>query len=179
MQWHRWMPLLRMETSMVTQPIGRRAASALCACVLAVALAATTADAAGADEPARSGAAPEPVVRTAGGAVRGETVAGTDRFRDIPYAAPPAFGAFHTAELQYLFDLPTTPVPAEQGELSTSMQRYWATFAAKGDPNVRSEVRWPAFDAGRQRMLSLQTPDATVVTGFATDHHCGFWAGRD
>jgi carboxylesterase type B len=148
-----------------------RSLGAVRACVLAVALAATTADAAG--------AAPEPVVRTAGGAVRGETVAGTDRFRDIPYAAPPAFGAFHTAELQYLFDLPTTPVPAEQGELSTSMQRYWATFAAKGDPNVRSEVRWPAFDAGRQRMLSLQTPDATVVTGFATDHHCGFWAGRD
>jgi para-nitrobenzyl esterase len=103
--------------------------------------------------------------------------------RSAPQAyLPPVsfpYGAFHTSELQYLFDLPTAPISttltAPQQELATSMQRYWASFAANGDPNVTGEPQWPAFNADSQRMLSLETPEPHVQSGFAAKHHCDFW----
>ena len=49
------------------------------------------------------------------------------------------YGAAHASELQYLFGLPTAPIPgaltAPQQRLAASMRRYWTNFAARGFPS--------------------------------------------
>ncbi|MGH2942004.1 MAG: carboxylesterase family protein, partial [Solirubrobacteraceae bacterium] len=98
------------------------------------------------------------------------------------YLPPVSFpyGAAHSSEIQYLFDLPTAPIPgtltAEQQKLASGMRRYWAHFAARGLPSSASQPRWPRFNSRSQRMLSLQPPRPHVQTDFAAKHHCAFWA---
>jgi para-nitrobenzyl esterase len=90
------------------------------------------------------------------------------------------YGAAHESELQYLFDLPTAPatatLTAKQQKLATSMQRYWASFAAQGFPSSLGQPPWPAFSRGSERMISLLPPRPQVETDFAGVHHCAFWA---
>jgi para-nitrobenzyl esterase len=89
------------------------------------------------------------------------------------------YGAAHASELQYIFDLPTAPIPgtltADQQQLAGSMQSYWTNFAANGFPSSASEPQWPGFGPGQQ-MLSLVPPQPQVETDFAVQHHCAFWA---
>lgn len=97
--------------------------------------------------------------------------------------APPRYApipvATHSSEIQYLFDLPNTPIQgqlnADQQQLSHAMQAAWANFAANGDPSTGS-LPWPSFNAGGQG-VQLVSPQAHLDTGFATRHHCSFWAG--
>jgi para-nitrobenzyl esterase len=81
-----------------------------------------------------------------------------------------AWGAFHGAELPYLFDvawLPGTPQPA----LADRMIDSWAAFASTG------QAPWPRFRAGAQRpYVRAFADDANGSTDLAADHHCGFWA---
>jgi para-nitrobenzyl esterase len=103
-------------------------------------------------------------------------------------AAPPVFTgpllpppvATHESELQYLFDLPNAqhPAPLNPGQqaLAASMQAAWAHFAATGNPATRA-VPWPSFaGANSALMLSLVPLQPQLDTGFATRHHCAFWA---
>jgi para-nitrobenzyl esterase len=93
-----------------------------------------------------------------------------------PGALPPI--ATHSSELQYVFDLPNTPVPATlnagQEALAISMRTAWANFAAKGDPSSAA-MGWPPFNDGGQ-VLSLMQPQSQVDTDNATRHHCAFWS---
>ncbi|MCU1503525.1 MAG: carboxylesterase family protein [Ilumatobacteraceae bacterium] len=86
--------------------------------------------------------------------------------------------ATHSSEIQYLFDQPNAPFPATlnptQEALANSMRAAWANFAANGDP-ASAAVPWPPFNAHAD-VLSLTTPQPRVDTGFATTHHCSFWA---
>jgi para-nitrobenzyl esterase len=97
------------------------------------------------------------------------------------YLPPVSFpyGAAHASELQYLLDV-TTPIAgaltAQQQTLATSMQRYWAHFAARGWPSSAGQPPWPRFSSHSQRMLSLAPPQPHVETDFAAAHHCAFWA---
>jgi len=101
--------------------------------------------------------------------------AAPERFTD---QLPPA--ATHSAETQYLFDLPNAPAPAmfspRQQALAASMRTAWANFAATGNPSSAA-VPWPAFSgkAGAP-MLSLVPPQPQIETDFAASHHCSFWA---
>jgi para-nitrobenzyl esterase len=100
-------------------------------------------------------------------------------------SAPPLFAgptfppiATHSSEIQYLFDQPNAPFPATlnptQETLAATMRAAWANFAATGDP-ASATVSWPSF--GRSpTVLSLETPQPSIQTSFATEHHCGFWA---
>jgi para-nitrobenzyl esterase len=98
------------------------------------------------------------------------------------YLPPVSFpyGAAHQSELQYLFDLPTAPIPgtltAQQQTLAASMKRYWANFAARGIPSSAGDPRWPRFNRDSQQMLSLVPPRPQLQSDFTSDHHCGFWA---
>jgi para-nitrobenzyl esterase len=98
------------------------------------------------------------------------------------YLPPVSFpyGAAHASELQYLFDLPTAPMPAtltaQQQRLAASMRRYWAHFAARGFPSSSRQPLWPQFESHSQQMLSLLPPQPHVETDFAAEHHCAFWA---
>ena len=85
--------------------------------------------------------------------------------------------ATHSAETQYLFDLPNAPVPgtlnADQQKLAASMRAAWASFAAKGNPSTRA-LRWPSVGNGGT-FMSLVAPQPQVETGFSASHNCSFW----
>jgi para-nitrobenzyl esterase len=94
-----------------------------------------------------------------------------------PGALPPI--ATHSAELQYLFDLPNAPAPgtlnAEQEALAAGMRAAWAGFAAHGNP-TSAALTWPPFGgAGPEHVLSLVPPQPQAEPDFASTHHCGFW----
>jgi para-nitrobenzyl esterase len=86
------------------------------------------------------------------------------------------YGAAHTFELQYLFDLSSTPYPGPlspaQQQLARAMQRDWTSFAKVGVP----AATWPQFSATSQQALSLVAPRPELETGFSAEHHCSFWA---
>ncbi|GAA0462575.1 carboxylic ester hydrolase [Paractinoplanes deccanensis] len=80
------------------------------------------------------------------------------------------WGAYHGAELPYLFDvtyLPDTAPPALAGE----MVGAWALFAATG------RAGWPRFGAGAAipytRILATGASGGADV---AAEHHCGLWS---
>ena len=96
--------------------------------------------------------------------------------RSLPsYGFP--YGAAHTFELQYLFDLSNTPnqgpLSAPQQQLAQDMTRSWTSFAKAGVP----AANWPPFALTDQRAMSLAPPRPQLETGYATEHHCSFWNG--
>lgn len=99
--------------------------------------------------------------------------------RFLPPASFP-YGAYHAAEVQYVFDtasrIPAPPLDEDQQALAAAMVDYWTTFARTGQPNSFDRRFWPRFRADSERVLSLETPARQVETDFAADHHCDFWA---
>jgi para-nitrobenzyl esterase len=87
-------------------------------------------------------------------------------------------GAYHAAELSYLFNL-RTPVPnpgftPSQQALSNAMVGYWTQFAKSGDPNSADAPTWPPYGTS-DLFESLHPPTPTTGTGFAADHKCAVW----
>ncbi|GAA1951483.1 carboxylesterase/lipase family protein [Kitasatospora viridis] len=95
-----------------------------------------------------------------------------DRSAPLQPGSVPGFpyGAYHAAELPYLFDLtgwPITLTPEQQG-LSREMIAAWSAFATTGRP-------WPRLrDPADTRLFAPGEP-GTVDLG--TEHDCGFWSG--
>jgi para-nitrobenzyl esterase len=87
---------------------------------------------------------------------------------------PFPYGAYHAAEIQYLFDV-TAPFPGgldpDQQALSDTMVGYWTQFARTGKP----DPSWLQYDAGTDERQSLVPPTPGVESGFAVDHQCAFW----
>jgi para-nitrobenzyl esterase len=88
-------------------------------------------------------------------------------------------GAFHSAELPYVFDGPVessgaiTFTPAQQ-QLATTVSGAWTRFAATGSPSGGG-LTWPRLTGPAGSYLSLDTP---VAVGTAMKQHlCRFWAG--
>jgi para-nitrobenzyl esterase len=91
------------------------------------------------------------------------------------------YGAYHAAEIQYLFGLATEiPAPAlsaAQEQLSDNMVRYWTQFARSGNPNSPDTPPfWPSYEKATDQIQSLVPPTPQTETGFAADHKCAFWA---
>jgi len=86
-------------------------------------------------------------------------------------------GAFHSAELQYLFDVGFfQELNAAQLQLSAAMVSYWTNFAATGNPNSAATPAWAAYDPMTDLFQSLIPPTPTVESTFNTDHQCdSFW----
>ncbi len=83
-------------------------------------------------------------------------------------------GAYHTAELEYLFGLRGFPsqLAGDHENLSEAMLDLWATFAATGDPGSE----WPRYSANTDETELLSPPQPTTETSFAADHKCAFWS---
>lgn len=93
----------------------------------------------------------------------------TKIFENDPNEA--VYGAFHTAELFFLFGnfndgqqpgggLVYTPSQADL-TFSQELMGYWTRFAATGNPNGSGAVTWPLYDPTNESMLQL---DDTFVT---------------
>jgi para-nitrobenzyl esterase len=95
-------------------------------------------------------------------------------------------GAYHTAEIQYLFNLglasqggiPSTFffTPAEI-ELSDTMIGYWTQFAKTGNPNSPGAPAWSSYTVGGSfESLVPPMPMPESDASFDTDHKCSsFW----
>ena len=96
--------------------------------------------------------------------------------------APPLFpfppqlpgGAFHSAEMAYLFDLAgfTPAFTPDQQRLADTMIRYWTRFAATGNPNAADVPAWPRFQNPNVQALA---PGGIRQVDSATEHNCAFW----
>ncbi|GLI03580.1 hypothetical protein Pa4123_88580 [Phytohabitans aurantiacus] len=95
-------------------------------------------------------------------------------FRQTPTTSYP-MGAFHTAELPYLFAMGHfEDLPAGQQPLADTLIGYWTRFAHTGDPNGGGAPKWQPCSAGRQTVQSL-TATQTGPVDFAQDHRYPFW----
>ncbi|MDA3646558.1 carboxylesterase family protein [Saccharopolyspora indica] len=86
---------------------------------------------------------------------------------------PYPVGAYHTAELPYLFNADwAEPLDQAQQELADQMIGYWTRFAATGDPNGDGAARWD-----RNAVLALESgrPGGIAARDFAAEHHYEFW----
>jgi len=99
---------------------------------------------------------------------------------NVPF--PPGFppGAFHNAEVGYqlMVDGEELPLGPEQWVLAESMNRYWASFAHDGDPNVEGLPSWDPFDgdAAVPFVLSLAPGEGGIApVDYGTEHHLAFW----
>jgi para-nitrobenzyl esterase len=77
------------------------------------------------------------------------------------------YGAYHSAELVYVFDnLDSVKRPWTETDrrLADAMSSYWVNFAKAGDPNHAGLPYWPAFGATPARGLGLgaQVKPATM-----------------
>jgi para-nitrobenzyl esterase len=86
-------------------------------------------------------------------------------------------GAYHSAEIQYLFVVGGTPAPftPAQQQLSASMVTYWTQFAKNLDPNSPTQPTWSPYSTSTDEFQSLVPPTPVVESTFADDHQCGFW----
>ena len=91
-------------------------------------------------------------------------------------------GAYHTAELQYLFKnadffgLPLGQLSHKQLKLSDAMISYWTQFAKTGNPNSVDEPFWSPYNVLTDQFQSLIPPTPTVESSFDGAHRCSaFW----
>jgi para-nitrobenzyl esterase len=102
-------------------------------------------------------------------------------YSDAPFELPTTIplGAFHGAEIQYVFGKRGGPLPpfspVEQA-LSGSIMGYWTRFAAGANPNGAGAVEWPVLDAGDGHLVL--DADIRAATG-AKKAACDFWSSLD
>jgi para-nitrobenzyl esterase len=78
--------------------------------------------------------------------------------RLAPGSDPVKVGAFHSAELAYVFGTQASidrPWSARDHALSEQMQQYWTNFAKNGNPNGEGLPEWPRFAASGQQIMEL------------------------
>ena len=118
---------------------------------------------------------PAPSIRDAKARLYGETrfaapcwwagqrhaAAGNPTYLYLFTRAPPAngqtIGAYHAAEIPFVFDSHPPLLPRDQRDevLTEAIGDYWAQFARTGDPNHSAGVTWRRFSAPRREMLHL------------------------
>jgi para-nitrobenzyl esterase len=76
------------------------------------------------------------------------TARGVRVYRYVFAYAQDTRGAYHSAEIRFVFDLASPP-------LAETMSDYWVAFAKTGDPNGGGRPRWPVYDAASDAYLEL------------------------
>jgi para-nitrobenzyl esterase len=83
-------------------------------------------------------------------------------------------GAYHAAEVQYLFDsdyFDRNAMTDAQQRLSETMIRYWTRFAHTGSPNNAGTPWWPRSAHLAQELDT----DHSGPIDFGREHNYGFW----
>ena len=65
--------------------------------------------------------------------------------------------AFHAADLAYVFGNFAWPFPWEDADrkLSDAVTSYWTDFAKNGNPNGEGLMKWPVYDAKKDRAIEF------------------------
>ena len=96
-------------------------------------------------------------------------------FTHAPKALLPGLGAFHSAEVPFIFQNPYLGIVLddEEAKLSAAMIGYWSSLAEKGDPNGGGAAPWPKYDMAKGEHIIL---DLALSTGTgAHQGACDFW----
>lgn len=78
--------------------------------------------------------------------------------RAIPWPEYPAFGAFHTGEVPYVFNNLTKldrPWTAVDTMVAETMSNYWVNFVKSGNPNGGNLPQWDAFRVGEKAVFKI------------------------
>jgi para-nitrobenzyl esterase len=77
--------------------------------------------------------------------------------RQRPGAGGRRLGAYHGAELPYVFDRHDDWLTTDDKDraLSAAIMDYWVRFAATGNPNGAESVNWPAYSGKSPEILVL------------------------
>jgi para-nitrobenzyl esterase len=98
----------------------------------------------------------------------------------LPFVALLDLGAFHGAEIPYVFG--SVPPPGVWDErLSGRMQQFWTSFADRGrNPRAPKTRSWPRFRARTWQMVRLNAEgfdnDVAKLKNFRRSE-CEFWSG--
>lgn len=106
----------------------------------------------------------------------GRLIRGTESVTPRPWSlAPSVFGAAHASEISHVFGVRhLTQDDPDSESVADGMNRYWANFAAAGDPNGDGvPAQWPGFAPDADLRLQLD-PDWQVMTDFRSEA-CEFW----
>lgn len=78
-------------------------------------------------------------------------------FTRVPPSKRQTIGAFHAAEISFVFDshLPGMKLTDADRKLTDQMVTYWSNFARTGDPNGKGLPDWQMIDAGTDAWLEL------------------------
>lgn len=95
--------------------------------------------------------------------------------RTPPWESGKWFGCFHGSDLPYVFGnfLVPSGYTAQDRKLSDEMMAYWVQFANTGNPNVKGNPDWPAYQSASDSYL-----DIDLKTGAKThlqDKICDLW----
>ncbi|MEM9842833.1 MAG: carboxylesterase family protein, partial [Pseudomonadota bacterium] len=68
-------------------------------------------------------------------------------FTRVPPSKSQTIGAFHAAEIFFVFGshTPLSPLSEADKALTTAMGQYWTNFAKSGDPNGAGLPEWPSY----------------------------------
>ncbi|MGB7878096.1 MAG: carboxylesterase family protein [Ilumatobacteraceae bacterium] len=85
-------------------------------------------------------------------------------FRAVPASKKQTVGAFHAAEITYVFGtkLPLVPDADDAHLLTREMGDRWFAFAATGVPDAPGREPWPTYDPGDPHHLVLDRPRSAV-----------------
>lgn len=112
--------------------------------------------------------------------------AGTPAYQYHFTYAPPGslfgdLGAFHSAEIKFVFGVPSQllpqPLTEEEMAMSKAIMGYWSNLAAKGDPNHEGALPWAKHDAAGDSTMVLNLK-SELKTGLFKDE-CDFWDGLE
>ena len=87
-------------------------------------------------------------------------------FTRVPPAKGQQLGAYHAAEIAFVFDshAPLLPRDERDDRLTEAMGNYWWRFALNGDPNQVGAVPWRPFSAEDPGMLHLDPDQIRMAT---------------
>lgn len=101
------------------------------------------------------------------------------RVGPIPVVTLLKLGAFHGAEIPYVFGSLEPPTAGDR-RLATRMQEYWTSFAERGrNPRASRSTAWPRFRTKTYQMLRLdgrgERKDVVKIKNFRRTE-CDFWS---